>query len=91
MLHRQGIHSCMRFDTTCQYSEPTMPFGAWAGNFEWNFEDVAKSIMCMMMSGPFLTGYTQVVLFVDVEFYQLLLDGSINLHNIELWAVNCRL
>ncbi|KAI9077785.1 hypothetical protein K1719_040271 [Acacia pycnantha] len=29
------------------------------GNFHWNFEDVAKSIVCMMMSGPFLTGYTQ--------------------------------
>lgn len=33
-----------------------------AGNFHWNFEDVAKSIVCMMMSGPFLTGYTQVLL-----------------------------
>jgi len=31
-----------------------------AGNFDWTLEDVAKSIVCMLMSGPFLTGYTQV-------------------------------
>ncbi|KAG7033765.1 Chlorophyll synthase, chloroplastic, partial [Cucurbita argyrosperma subsp. argyrosperma] len=31
------------------------------GNFHWNFEDVAKSITCMLMSGPFLTGYTQTI------------------------------
>ncbi|RZB60363.1 Chlorophyll synthase, chloroplastic [Glycine soja] len=34
---------------------------AASGNFHWNFEDVAKSIVCMMMSGPFLTGYTQTL------------------------------
>ncbi|XP_039683903.1 chlorophyll synthase, chloroplastic [Medicago truncatula] len=33
----------------------------WIGNFHWNVEDVAKSILCMMMSGPFLTGYTQTL------------------------------
>lgn len=32
-----------------------------AGNFHWTPEDIAKSIVCMMMSGPFLTGYTQVL------------------------------
>lgn len=32
-----------------------------AGNFHWTVEDVAKSIVCMMMSGPCLTGYTQVL------------------------------
>lgn len=32
------------------------------GNFHWTPEDVAKSIVCMLMSGPFLTGYTQVLL-----------------------------
>lgn len=31
-----------------------------AGNFHWTVDDVAKSIVCMMMSGPCLTGYTQV-------------------------------
>ena len=30
------------------------------GNFHWTPEDVAKSILCMLMSGPCLTGYTQV-------------------------------
>ncbi|XP_022144065.1 chlorophyll synthase, chloroplastic isoform X1 [Momordica charantia] len=34
---------------------------AASGNFHWNFEDVAKSIVCMLMSGPFLTGYTQTI------------------------------
>ncbi|XP_042943069.1 chlorophyll synthase, chloroplastic-like isoform X3 [Carya illinoinensis] len=34
---------------------------AASGNFHWNLEDVAKSIVCMMMSGPFLTGYTQTL------------------------------
>lgn len=30
------------------------------GNFQWTPEDVAKSLTCMLMSGPLLTGYTQV-------------------------------
>ncbi|XVE76576.1 hypothetical protein DITRI_Ditri12bG0184400 [Diplodiscus trichospermus] len=34
---------------------------AASGNFHWNLEDVAKSILCMIMSGPFLTGYTQTL------------------------------
>lgn len=34
---------------------------AASGNFHWNVEDVAKSIICMMMSGPCLTGYTQTL------------------------------
>ncbi|KAF9591334.1 hypothetical protein IFM89_003957 [Coptis chinensis] len=34
---------------------------AASGNFHWSVEDVAKSIVCMMMSGPFLTGYTQTI------------------------------
>uniref|UniRef100_A0A452YX33 Uncharacterized protein n=1 Tax=Aegilops tauschii subsp. strangulata TaxID=200361 RepID=A0A452YX33_AEGTS len=33
---------------------------AASGNFHWTAEDVAKSIVCMLMSGPCLTGYTQV-------------------------------
>ncbi|KAL1199797.1 WEB family protein [Cardamine amara subsp. amara] len=32
-----------------------------SGNFHWTPEDVAKSILCMMMSGPCLTGYTQLM------------------------------
>eukprot|EP00258_Populus_trichocarpa_P027226 XP_024443245.1 chlorophyll synthase, chloroplastic isoform X2 [Populus trichocarpa] len=34
---------------------------AASGNFDWTLEDVAKSIVCMLMSGPFLTGYTQTI------------------------------
>ncbi|KAJ4828810.1 hypothetical protein Tsubulata_045354 [Turnera subulata] len=34
---------------------------AASGNFHWTPEDVAKSICCMLMSGPFLTGYTQTI------------------------------
>lgn len=34
---------------------------AASGNFQWTPEDVAKSITCMLMSGPLLTGYTQTI------------------------------
>nr|GMC97645.1 chlorophyll synthase, chloroplastic [Ipomoea batatas] len=34
---------------------------AASGNFHWTTEDVAKSVVCMLMSGPFLTGYTQTI------------------------------
>ncbi|OAY81863.1 Chlorophyll synthase, chloroplastic [Ananas comosus] len=34
---------------------------AASGNFHWSVEDVAKSIVCMVMSGPFLTGYAQTL------------------------------
>ena len=34
---------------------------AASGNFEWTGENVAKSALCMLMSGPLLTGYTQTI------------------------------
>ncbi|KAF5940981.1 hypothetical protein HYC85_022148 [Camellia sinensis] len=34
---------------------------AASGNFHWTLDDVAKSIVCMLMSGPCLTGYTQTL------------------------------
>ena len=34
---------------------------AASGNFHWTPEDVAKSALCMVMSGPLLTGYTQTI------------------------------
>ncbi|KAK1271841.1 hypothetical protein QJS04_geneDACA006081 [Acorus gramineus] len=34
---------------------------AASGNFHWNIEDVTKSILCMILSGPLLTGYTQTL------------------------------
>lgn len=57
-----------------------------AGNFHWTVEDVAKSIVCMMMSGPCLTGYTQVLSlsfslkhkFVFFHLEWQLLDSMLN-------------
>jgi chlorophyll synthase len=34
---------------------------AASGHFEWTPENVAKSLLCMTMSGPLLTGYTQTI------------------------------
>jgi chlorophyll/bacteriochlorophyll a synthase len=34
---------------------------AASGGFEWTPENVAKSALCMVMSGPLLTGYTQTI------------------------------
>ncbi|BBN15467.1 chlorophyll/bacteriochlorophyll a synthase [Marchantia polymorpha subsp. ruderalis] len=34
---------------------------AASGNFEWGLEDVSKAALCMFMSGPLLTGYTQTI------------------------------
>ncbi|KAL2557884.1 Chlorophyll synthase [Forsythia ovata] len=34
---------------------------AASGNFHWSSEDIAKSAVCMIMSGPCLTGYTQTL------------------------------
>lgn len=45
-----------------------------SGNFHWSVEDVAKSIVCMVMSGPFLTGYAQVDLpFISFAYFGTLL------------------
>ncbi|KAB1224376.1 Chlorophyll synthase, chloroplastic [Morella rubra] len=55
---------------------------AASGNFHWNLEDVAKSIVCMMMSGPFLTGYTQVI----TQIWLLLLGGLSLAGLLDVWA-----
>lgn len=34
---------------------------AASGNFEWTPRDIALSLLCMTMSGPLLTGYTQTI------------------------------
>jgi chlorophyll/bacteriochlorophyll a synthase len=34
---------------------------ASSGEYTWSIENVLKSLLCMLMSGPLLTGYTQVV------------------------------
>ncbi|MFM6280237.1 MAG: UbiA family prenyltransferase, partial [Dolichospermum sp.] len=34
---------------------------ASAGNYTWTLENVLKSALCMLLSGPLLTGYTQTI------------------------------
>ena len=34
---------------------------AASGHFTWTFEHVLMSALCMVMSGPLLTGYTQTI------------------------------
>ncbi|MEM9246139.1 MAG: UbiA family prenyltransferase, partial [Cyanobacteria bacterium P01_F01_bin.153] len=34
---------------------------ASSGHFDWTLENVLKSALCMLMSGPLLTGYTQTI------------------------------
>ncbi|KAI8538727.1 hypothetical protein RHMOL_Rhmol09G0126600 [Rhododendron molle] len=55
---------------------------AASGNFHWTVEDVAKSLVCMMMSGPCLTGYTQVI----TQIWVLLLGGLGLASILDVWA-----
>jgi len=34
---------------------------AASGHYEWNVDNIGKALLCMTMSGPFLTGYTQTI------------------------------
>ena len=34
---------------------------AASGHYEWNLDNIGKALLCMTMSGPFLTGYTQTI------------------------------
>ncbi|CAI5477390.1 unnamed protein product [Closterium sp. Yama58-4] len=34
---------------------------AASGNFEWTLKDVSMAVVCMFLSGPLLTGYTQTI------------------------------
>eukprot|EP00871_Galdieria_phlegrea_P005661 jgi/Galph1/6096/GphlegSOOS_G4743.1 len=34
---------------------------AASGNFEWDMDSVSKVALCMLLSGPLLTGYTQTI------------------------------
>ncbi len=44
---------------------------ASSGAYTWSIENFFKALLCMLMSGPFLTGYTQVV----NEFYDREIDA----------------
>ncbi len=51
-------NSCTHFTHCC---EGVVCGAAASGNYVWNDPtDVAQLLVCTMMSGPFLTGYTQV-------------------------------
>ncbi|GJQ08595.1 hypothetical protein GpartN1_g386.t1 [Galdieria partita] len=34
---------------------------AASGEFEWNIDNISKAALCMLLSGPLLTGYTQTL------------------------------
>lgn len=44
---------------------------ASSGNYTWSLEDVLKSALCMLLSGPLLTGYTQTL----NDFYDREIDA----------------
>ncbi|ONI14202.1 hypothetical protein PRUPE_4G268700 [Prunus persica] len=65
-LHKPQNKWKIRLQLTKPVTWPPLVWGvvcraAASENFHWTFEDVAKSIVCMCMSGPFLTGYTQTL------------------------------
>ncbi|KAG0477033.1 hypothetical protein HPP92_013874 [Vanilla planifolia] len=53
---------------------------AASGNFHWNLDDVAKSIVCMVMSGPFLQVIHRSVL-CNVFAPLLFLPRNVNIQN----------
>ncbi|GMH24758.1 hypothetical protein Nepgr_026601 [Nepenthes gracilis] len=69
---------------------------AASGNFHWTLEDVAKSIACMVMSGPCLTGYTQTLNdWYDREIdainepYRPIPSGAISVNEVitQIWVL----
>jgi chlorophyll/bacteriochlorophyll a synthase len=44
---------------------------ASSGGYSWSLEDVLKAALCMFLSGPFMTGYTQTV----NEYYDREIDA----------------
>jgi hypothetical protein len=57
--------------SSCEYAMCTVVAGvlcgaAASGQFTWTPENVGKSLLCMVMSGPLLTGYTQVHLLAAI-------------------------
>jgi hypothetical protein len=64
--------------TECYVSNILHSMARTVGNFHWTPEDVAKSLTCMLMSGPLLTGYTQVCIYEFVGFlFHLEVDSSL--------------
>ena len=64
---------------------------ASSGAYTWSIENFFKALLCMLMSGPFLTGYTQVVNeFYDREIdavnepYRPIPSGAISLSQVKV-------
>jgi chlorophyll/bacteriochlorophyll a synthase len=69
---------------------------ASSGNYTWSLENVLKAALCMLMSGPFLTGYTQTVneyydRDIDAvnEPYRPIPSGAISLPQVivQMWVL----
>lgn len=69
---------------------------ASSGSFHWTLEDVLKSAACMLLAGPLLTGYTQIMNdYYDRELdainepYRPIPSGAISLPQVitQIWAL----
>jgi chlorophyll/bacteriochlorophyll a synthase len=69
---------------------------ASSGSYTWSLENVLKAALCMLMSGPFLTGYTQTVNeYYDREIdavnepYRPIPSGAISLPQVivQVWVL----
>lgn len=63
MVHRLRA-SCLRANPRSRTPAPAGVIcgAAASGNYHWNDpNDIGKLLACTMMSGPFLTGYTQTI------------------------------
>jgi chlorophyll synthase len=69
---------------------------ASSGEFIWSIENVLKSALCMLMSGPFLAGYTQTINeYYDREIdavnepYRPIPSGAIPLKDViaQMWVL----
>jgi chlorophyll synthase len=69
---------------------------AASGNFHWNLENVLVAAACMLLSGPLLTGYTQILNdYYDREIdainepYRPIPSGAISLPQvvIQIWVL----
>ena len=69
---------------------------AASGNFEWRVDHVAAAVICMLMSGPLLAGYTQTINdYYDREIdainepYRPIPSGAIGLGQVkvQIWGL----
>jgi chlorophyll/bacteriochlorophyll a synthase len=69
---------------------------ASSGQFEWTVENTLRSLLCMLMSGPLLTGYTQIMNdYYDREIdainepYRPIPSGAVPLNQviIQIWLL----